>query len=448
MRILLLLLSAIVLPASSPAVDHVILISVDGLRADLLTELMATDVSGEYASFQRFVDEGATTFNARTDYAYTNTLPNHTCMMTGRPVSQPEGQPVTTHHGYTSNVDPLPTDTLHNQGNPAVSYVASAFDVAHDHGLETALYASKSKFVLFDQSYDAVHGAPDLTGPDFGQDKIDIYENGTSAAIHAALLADLVTAPAQFSFVHYRDPDSAGHASTWGSAAWDSAVRTVSGYLSEILDTVDATPQLRGRTVVILTTDHGGTGYGHTSASDWRNYTIPFMVWGAGVYQGVDLYSLNLAVRLDPGGGRPSYNSPPPIRNGESGNLALDLLGLPSVPGSTINAGQDLAVTSPATAVSGSAGWSLARMRALPNPFVAETELKFELARAGDVRIRVFDASGRLVRVLKTGDMDRGSHTAIWNGRDDDGRSVARGVYYARLESGGVSETRKLVFLR
>jgi hypothetical protein len=401
MRILLLLLSAIVLPASSPAVDHVILISVDGLRADLLTELMATDVSGEYASFQRFVDEGATTFNARTDYAYTNTLPNHTCMMTGRPVSQPEGQPVTTHHGYTSNVDPLPTDTLHNQGNPAVSYVASAFDVAHDHGLETALYASKSKFVLFDQSYDAVHGAPDLTGPDFGQDKIDIYENGTSAAIHAALLADLVTAPAQFSFVHYRDPDSAGHASTWGSAAWDSAVRTVSGYLSEILDTVDATPQLRGRTVVILTTDHGGTGYGHTSASDWRNYTIPFMVWGAGVY-----------------------------------------------PGSTINAGQDLAVTSPATAVSGSVGWSLARMRALPNPFVAETELKFELARAGDVRIRVFDASGRLVRVLKTGDMDRGSHTAIWNGRDDDGRSVARGVYYARLESGGVSETRKLVFLR
>jgi flagellar hook assembly protein FlgD len=84
----------------------------------------------------------------------------------------------------------------------------------------------------------------------------------------------------------------------------------------------------------------------------------------------------------------------------------------------------------------------------LPNPYVAETELKFELARAGDVRIRVFDASGRLVRVLKTGDMDRGSHTAIWNGRDDDGRSVARGVYYARLESGGVSATRKLVFLR
>jgi hypothetical protein len=448
MRILIWLLVALALPTAAAAVDHVILISVDGLRADLLSDLMANDVDGDYASFQRFVDEGATTFNARTDYTYTNTLPNHTCMMTGRPVSQPEGQPDATHHGYTRNVDPLPTDTLHNQGNPAVSYVASAFDVAHDHGLETALYASKSKFVIFEQSYDAANGATDLTGPDDGPDKIDTYENGSSAEIHAALLEDLAAAPARFSFVHYRDPDSAGHASTWGSAAWNASVKTVSGYVGDILDAVQATPQLRGRTVIILTTDHGGTGYGHTSASDWRNYTIPFFVWGAGVYPGVDLYALNLAVRLDPGAGRPSYNDPPPIRNGESGNLAMDLLGLPSVPGSTINAGQDLAVTSPATAVDGTTGWSLAQLRASPNPFGAQTELTFELARAGDVRIRIFDASGRLTRVLRATPMDRGTHTAVWNGRDDSGRSVARGVYYCHFETGGATETRKLVFAR
>ena len=225
-------------------------------------------------------------------------------------------------------------------------------------------------------------------------------------------------------------------------------MKTVSGYVGEILDTVDATPMLRGRTVVILTSDHGGTGYGHTSAFDWRNYTIPFLVWGAGVYPGEDLYALNLAVRLDPGSGRPSYLDPAPIRNGESGNLALDLLGLPSVPGSTINAGQDLAVSSPATAVAGTTGWSLARLSASPNPFVAQTELRFELARAGDVRIRIFDASGRLMRVLKAMPMDRGTHTAVWNGRDDSGRSVARGVYYCHVEAGGATETRKLVFAR
>ena len=85
------------------------------------------------------------TFNARTDYTHTVTIPNHTCMLTGRPVLQPVGQPNTTHHGYTSNTSPTPDATLHNSGNPNLDYVASVFDVAHDHGLSTALFASKSK---------------------------------------------------------------------------------------------------------------------------------------------------------------------------------------------------------------------------------------------------------------------------------------------------------------
>ena len=59
---------------------------IDQIYADLLSDLMASDVDGDFASYQRFVDEGASTFNARADYTHTNTLPNHTCMMTGRPV--------------------------------------------------------------------------------------------------------------------------------------------------------------------------------------------------------------------------------------------------------------------------------------------------------------------------------------------------------------------------
>jgi len=153
----------------------VILVSVDGLRADILANLMADDTVGDFANFQRLVDEGATTFNARTDYTHTLTIPNHTCMLTSRPVSQPAGQPNTVHHGYTANTDPQPGDTLHNSGNPNVDYVASAFDVAHDYGLSTALFASKSKFILFDQSYDTLAGAPDHIAPDHGPDKIDTY---------------------------------------------------------------------------------------------------------------------------------------------------------------------------------------------------------------------------------------------------------------------------------
>lgn len=61
---------------------------------------------------------------------------------------------------------------------------------------------------------------------------------------------------------------------------------------------------------------------------------------------GSDFYALNTASRTDPGRGRPDYNAASqPIRNGDSGNLALSLLGLPPVPGSSSNAAQDLVVS-------------------------------------------------------------------------------------------------------
>ena len=115
--------------------DFVIQISVDGLRADFLQDLIATDTVGDFSNFARFMDEGVGTFNARTDFSHTNTLPNHVSMLSGRPVQRPAGQAVTVNHGYTSNSQPRSDWTLHNRGNLAVPYVASTFDVAHDNGL-------------------------------------------------------------------------------------------------------------------------------------------------------------------------------------------------------------------------------------------------------------------------------------------------------------------------
>ena len=85
---LLLCLSMIMLSRSASAVIHVIHISIDGLRVHLLEANINTSPL-DHPKFKRFVDEGATTFNARTDYTYTNTMPNHTSILTGRPVEQP-----------------------------------------------------------------------------------------------------------------------------------------------------------------------------------------------------------------------------------------------------------------------------------------------------------------------------------------------------------------------
>lgn len=330
-------------PARAPAAEHVIHISVDGLSATLLEALIANDVNGDYASFARFVAEGATTFAARTDYTHTITLPNHTSMLTGRPVLQPTGQPNTVHHGYTDNGDPAPGVTLHNSGNPNLTYVASAFDVVHDHGLMTAHYASKSKFALYDRSYDAAHGAADALPPDDGTDKIDVYFQSTPGATHAAFLAGMSANHFDYVFLHYSNPDNAGHVFGWGSAQWNQAVRDVNGYLEDLFALVEGDPVLDGHTLILLSADHGGTGFDHSGATTAANYTIPFFTWGDGVVAGADLYALNPDTRLHPGMGRPSYTEPvQPIRNGDGANLALAALSLPPVPGSTIGAAQDL----------------------------------------------------------------------------------------------------------
>lgn len=341
----LLLLGLLAAPVPALAAEFVIHVSVDGLSATLLETLVANDTQDDYANFERFVAEGATTWNARTDYTHTLTLPNHTSMLTGRPVARPAGQPNTVHHGYTANGDPPPGTTLHDDGNPNLSYVASVFDVIHDHGLSTALFASKGKFVLFEWSYDADSGAPDSVGPDDGRDKIDSYANASASSMHAQLLTAMAQGHFRYVFVHYSTVDDAGHASGWGSAAWNSAVRTVDGYLGDIFALVEGDPILRGRTWIIVSADHGGSGTGHSDPADPANYVIPFFVWGAGVAPGADLYALNAAVRADPGGGRPDYNAvPQPIRNGDGANLALSALGLPAIPGSSIDAGQELVV--------------------------------------------------------------------------------------------------------
>jgi hypothetical protein len=147
-----------------------------------------------------------------------------------------------------------------------------------------------------------------------------------------------------YAFVHYRDPDSVGHVLRWGSSTYRQTVRGVDEYLGQVLQLVETDPQLKGKTAIILTTDHGGTAFGHNNPKLPENYTIPLFVWGPGVTHG-DLYALNRGTRTDPGDARPDYSADgQPIRNGDTGNLALSLLGLGPIPTSLINAKQDLHV--------------------------------------------------------------------------------------------------------
>lgn len=326
--------------AQAQQVQHVIHISVDGLRPDAIASLGPAGLPNYY----RLRTQGAFTDNARSDVDFTNTLPNHVDQMTGRGVYGPAGAS----HQWSAN-SWSSGQTLHDKG----PHIAGPYDVAHDNGLRTGHYASKGKFELFEESWNALNGAPDTTGPNNGTDKIDVYLNTSdTSALTSSMLADLTTAPQHYTFIHWRDPDSAGHSTGWdptpGSGYSNSIVAT-DGYLGSIFNLIDTNPVYTGSTAIILTADHGGhsTTHGSLIPSD---YTIPFCVWGPGVTAGADLYALNPATRQDPGTGRPLWTDPiQPIRNGDAPNLALDLLALGAVPGSGINPAQDLLVPEPAT---------------------------------------------------------------------------------------------------
>ena len=83
-----------------------------------------------------------------------------------------------------------------------------------------------------------------------------------------------------------------------------------------------------------------------------------------------------------------------------------------------------------------------------PNPFNPETNLIFGLPVDQRVRIQVFDTRGRLVTTLVDEYMDGGFHPVKWNGTDARGRAAASGVYFARMESGGVTLTNSMTLVR
>lgn len=328
------ILSEVTFDPEAQAVQHVIHISVDGLRPDAVTR----QGPGKLPNFFRLRTEGAFTDNARTDADFSITLPNHMAQLTGRPALGDAG------HNWTENSDPGDDETLHARKG---AYVASVFDVTHDHGLRTGVYASKSKFILLDQSYGEAHGAPDVTGEDNGRDKIDVfvYDKNTDDLVER-FVDDMREEPLAYTFLHLRDPDTQGHRWGWGLSGWHpymGAVRKVDQLLGEIFEMVEEDPHLAESTVIILTADHGGSGH-HHKRQDAEHYTIPFYVWGAGVDAG-DLYALNDGVFVEPRTHHPGFDWPSqPIRNGSVANLALGLLGMDPVPGSTINESHQMRV--------------------------------------------------------------------------------------------------------
>ena len=119
----------------------------------------------------------------------------------------------------------------------------------------------------------------------------------------------------------------------------------------------------------------------------------------------------------------------------------------PSVPGrtractTTISCTSVLGVGAPSAAV-------LALAPPRPNPSAGDVTMGYTMPRSGPVSLVLFGARGERVRTLVSGARPAGTHAVTWDQRDDRGRRVAPGLYYARLEADGRSLERPLAVVK
>lgn len=297
--------------------QHVLIISVDGLRPDAIAAAPAPVLSS-------LMEQGASAAQAET-IRPSITLPSHTSMLTGLDFKN---------HGV-----------VWNNYRPGHIPHPTVFSVSASAGCSTAMLFAKDKFHylavpgqvhwIYGPGVPAVIPRPeDVTRPDFRENtgadpspspapkKTDAAPAPepkvpgpvlTSAAdgIARAFQEDWPKAKYHLTFVHFAEPDAVGHGRGWMSRPYLDAVLRVDAAIGRIMETLKSSGELAA-TAIIVTADHGGNGrqhYVHSMPDTPENVRIPWICVGPGVKSGLVIER--------------------PLRTFDTAPTALKFLGLP-----------------------------------------------------------------------------------------------------------------------
>ena len=239
--------------AAKPSDHKVLIVSIDGLRADVA-------LRAEMPTLRALMKEGGFTFWAQTT-AVSITLPSHVSMLTGVTPAR---------HEIVWNKD-LPFS------KPVYPNQPTLFEMAKAAGYTTALAAGKSKFAHLLR--------PKTVDWFYLPEKANTKVKDNRVADEAIKLIE--QHQPDVLFVHFPENDSVGHLKGWGSAEQLVAVQQADAALARVLaawrQAVTAEQSL-----IILNTDHGGQGKTH-GADDPRSRNIPWIAVGPGLKKDYDL---------------------------------------------------------------------------------------------------------------------------------------------------------------
>ncbi len=86
--------------------------------------------------------------------------------------------------------------------------------------------------------------------------------------------------------------------------------------------------------------------------------------------------------------------------------------------------------------------------QAAPNPFSGRTVLRYSLAKSGQVSLAIYGITGQRVRTLIEGSHPAGANQVVWDGKDEYGKEVGAGVFFARFAAENAHVTQRITVLR
>ncbi len=245
--------------AAAPRAEHVFIISIDGAKPAVIAE-------SETPTLKQIAAEGAVTWQASTIFP-SITLPSHTSMLTG--------------------VGPDKHQILWNAYTPirGLVKVPTVFSLlkAADPKAVTGMFVGKIKFrhLWLKDSVDVFDfGGPQTPAPVVGSPEIE-KDKKPSKMVAQQAAAWIKEQKPRLTFIHFADPDTAGHKSGWGSPEQKEALKVTDQALRQVWQAIKEAG-IADSSVILISADHGGHDKTH-GLDIPDDMLIPWVAWGKGV---------------------------------------------------------------------------------------------------------------------------------------------------------------------